>query len=225
MRLGIGVLLFALTTITAQAQTVYTNRANFNSHTNAVKTENFESLGKSTAPLIGPITLSSGVIISSQSNHLFKAGPGQSTNPSTAIGTNFPSTDSLNIGLPGVFHAIGLDIYQNFSGGLQLGSPAPYLVSLFNEAMPVGSFISLVASNSGSFFGVISSFGFNKVSIIGLIPSYEVVDNVAFGQALAAPSPVAGAGIIPMLGLVGYWILRRRRRQLAARFRIKPLES
>jgi hypothetical protein len=216
MRFGIAGLLVALTTVTAQAQTVYTNRTSFNSHSSIVKTETFESLGKKTTLLNGPITLPSGVIISSLSNHLFTAGPGQSTNPSTAIGTNVPSLDALQIGLPGVFHAIGLDIYQNFGGGFQLGSPVPYIISLFKDAQPVGSFITSVASNGGSFFGVVTSLGFNKVSVLGLIPSYEVVDNVAFGNALAAPGPVAGTGVIPLLGLAGYWMARRRRRQLAA---------
>jgi hypothetical protein len=141
---------------------------------------------------------------------LFIAGPGQSSNPTIAVGSNFPSTDTLNLVFSPTVTAVAFDLFQNFGGGFQSGSPQTYTVSLFGVGnVLLGSFNTTVPSGSGGFFGATSTDAITRITINGPAGAFEVIDNVRFGQAAAVPEPIS---LVVFGGLVlGGGLVARKR--------------
>lgn len=197
---------------TAAHATTFTNRATFEASVTIDFTEDFQSLGNNTSSLAGPALLPSGITVSSQSNSLFVVGPGQSSNPTTAIGSNSPLSDSLTVDLGGSYSAFGVDLFQNFGGGSQGGSPINYELSFFNGAVLIDTIIASVAPNGGSFSGYISGSLFDSVEIFSLATSYEILDNVTVGSGESRGVPEPGSMMLFGAGIVGLGLMRRRKR-------------
>jgi len=190
--------------------TAYADRATFENATSIDYIEDFESLGTSTTTLSGPATFATGLTVSSESNALFVAGPGQSTNSSASIGTNTPKTDSLNFDLGGDDSSFGGDFFQNFGGGSQNGSSIEYSFSFYDNNTLVDSIIAMVAPNGGSFAGFISDTIFDYVRVLSTpTSSYEVADNITVGNSVSVPEPASFA--ILGLGLAGFGFLRKKK--------------
>ncbi|MDZ4094472.1 MAG: VPLPA-CTERM sorting domain-containing protein [Paracoccaceae bacterium] len=205
-----GILLLGASGMT-EAATVYTDRAIFEAAITVDLTEDFETLGTTTAGFSGPIVLPSGITAQSNSNELFVVAPNQSTNPTTAIGSNFPITDSLDFLLGGLFGAFGVDLFQNDRGGTQTGAGWQFDITLLNAGAIVGVFTSIVAPNGGSFFGVTSDSLFDSVSIFAASPGlFEVADNVTLGNSVASVPLPAGLPLI-LSALAGLGFVGRRR--------------
>lgn len=195
------------------AAIVFTDRSSFESSITIQLTEGFQSLPATTTVFTGPITLPSGITISSPSNDLFSVGAGQSTNPTTAIGSNTPLGDFLGVDLGGDFFAFGLDIFQNNFGGAQFATDITFDVTFLVGATIIDILTAQVAPNGGSFFGVISSASFDNVRIFATpTGSFEVIDDVTLGDINVIPLPAAlplyGTGLAVM-GFLGW----RRKRQ------------
>lgn len=204
------VALAALTSAQGAYAATFSDLASFAAATTITVTEDFESLGTDTNSFDGPITFASNITVSSQSNDLFSVGPGQSSNLTTAIGSNSPSGDTLTFDLGGVFGAIGFDLYQNLGGGSQGGGLADFVISFFLGATFVGFEGTTVAPNGGSFFGF-TGLLFDRVEIEAVAgSSFEVADNVALGDAVA-PVPVPATLPLLVLALGGIAALRRRK--------------
>lgn len=125
------------------------------------------------------------------------------------IGQEFPSSDALDIlTSPGVT-ALAVDIFQNFGGGFQSGSPIDVPVNVFGPGDVLLGFTSVtVNSNSFGFFGVSSTLDLiTRISINNTL-SFDSIDNVAFGVAAAVPEP--STLLFLGSGLVVLAIVRRR---------------
>ena len=194
---------------TAHAAT-FNSSTDFFNNNNVSYTEDFSSLPDATVSLTGPQAFATGLTVTSESNDLFSAATGQSTNTSVAIGSNNPLTDSLTLALGGVFDAFGLDIYQNTGGGSQTGGPVSYTLETFLAGMLVETFMTNVAPNGGSYFGFNTANGFDAVNIMG-VGMFEVVDNVSAGNATSVvPLPASLPLLLAGLGALG--LMRKRRK-------------
>jgi hypothetical protein len=211
--------------------TFYVNRAAFDAANPGLPIEGFQNANTGTAAFTGPLDMNSnnasfspGDIlpgITFQDNPgpdagaMFVAGPGQSTNPTTAIGQNFPASDAMDILLnPGV-NAVAFDIFQNFGGGSQSGVTQPYPVNIFGASGLLGSTIVLVATGQSGFFGVSSDVPGEIVRVsLNHAGAFDVIDNVAFGasrQDVPEPSTLAFAGAMG-IGLLALGRSRLRRK-------------
>ncbi|MDE2419334.1 MAG: PEP-CTERM sorting domain-containing protein [Burkholderiales bacterium] len=204
--------LLSFVSIGANAGT-YTDRTTFESAVNIGYKETFQSLN-GTVGFTGPITLPTALTVSSPSNNLFSVGAGQSSNPTEAIGSNYPAGDYLSFDLGGNYLAFGADLFQNFGGGSQRSSPVTFALSFFDGATLLSSITTLVAPNGGSFIGFTSDAGaFNRVHVLSQSGGYEVVDNVTVGTVTAVPEPETYALMLAGLGMVGTIVRRRKAQQ------------
>jgi hypothetical protein len=209
--------------------TFYVNRAAFNAANPGLPIEGFQNANTGTSVFTGPLDsttnnaqFSPGDILPGitftdspgpDAGAMFVVGPGQSTNPTTALGVNFPATDAMDILLnPGV-SAVALDIFQNFGGGAQSGVTQPYVVDIFGTSGLLGSTVILVPSGQFGFFGVSSNVSGEIVRVsVNNRSAFDVIDNVAFGgAAVPEPSTLAFAGSLG-IGLLALGRSRLRRR-------------
>ncbi len=190
---------------------VITDRGAFEAAVDVSVTEDFESYS-GTVAVTGPLATPSGFVLTSPSNSLFHAGPGQSSNPTQAFGSNIPASDHLAILLGANYTAFGVDLFQNNAAGSQFGSSITYAMSFYDEGVLVASENASVAPNGGSFFGFLSSSAFDEVRIFSLSDSYEVVDNISAGSPSGA-SPVPLPGGLPLIlgALAAFGAVRARR--------------
>ena len=188
----------------------FTDRTTFQNAINISYIEDFESMDDGTYGFTGPITFGTGLTVSSESNQLFSVGVGQSTNPTQAIGSNTPDSDSLLMALGGTFKAFGADLFQNDGGGAQTAGPVSFIIQAFLGNVLVDSAVGNVLPNGGSFLGLTSASAFDNVRIFATGQDlFEVADNATVGDANVVPLP---AGLPLMLaGLGAFAALRRKR--------------
>jgi hypothetical protein len=224
----------AICTTSLAAPIYYGTRAAFNAANPGLPVEGFENLDGtgSTITFNGPLNAASnipgvaspGQILAGISfidnpagiNNpgMFLAAPNQSTNPTTALGSNIPHGDSLDILLsPGVF-AVAFDIYQNIGGGGQAVGALNYDVSIFGTSGLLGVTTISVNPNSSGFYGVSSTEAITRVNVLGTSGAiFEVIDDVAFGGASqVVPEPLS-LSIWSVLGAGGIVVWRRKRKQ------------
>ncbi len=212
IRVAAAVLILVVVPAGNAQATPFTDWATFLSSIDIAYAEDFQSLGSSTYVFTGPITMPTGLVVSSPTNELFAVGPGQSTNPTEAIGSNFPPQDYLAFDLGGEYLAFGADFFQNNGGGGQFGAPIDYQLQFFNQGVLVDTLVGSVAPNGGSFIGYASTLGsFNRVEVLALTSSFEVADNVTVGDAAAIPEPTSLLLLGTGLGALGLVAWRRKK--------------
>ncbi|KAF0677450.1 hypothetical protein [Profundibacterium mesophilum] len=210
-----GLLTFASALVigftTAAGAVTYTDRTTFLNAITLSFTEDFETLP---APLNPPFTLGTGLTVSSDANDLYTASPGQSSNPTQAIGSNFPLSDWLDFDLGGTFTAFGTDIFQNLGGGAQGSAPVAYSLHAYAGTSLVASVMGDIAPNSGGFLGLTAA-GFDRVRLIGEpVDVYEVADNVSVGfsdNVIPAPIPLPAGFPLLIAGVAMLGLLTRKR--------------
>lgn len=185
----------------------FTDRATFEAAIDILYIEDFETLtgGDSIA---GPILMPTGLEVSTDTNDMYVAGPGQSSNPTTALGSNTPLSDAMHFDLGVSAYGLGMDIFQNQGGGSQTGIDQTYELSLFSGLLLVDTIVGTIGSGTGGFLGYTSASLFDNASLISLsTPLFEVVDNVTVG---AVPLPAG----LPLIGgaVLALGALRRRRK-------------
>ena len=198
---------------TAQGAT-YTSRFAFEAAMAESYVEGFQSLPTNIIGFDGPALMPSGLLVYSESGRLFVSKPGQSTNLTTAIGSNFPIQDSLYLDLGGDFSAFGADIFQNFGGGSQTDGSIYYTIETFFDERFVESVAGLIDPSGGGFLGLNSTALFDRVRVFASITdAYEVVDNVTVGTLNVASVPLP-AGLPLLAAALGAFGMMRRRVRL-----------
>lgn len=142
-------------------------------------------------------------------NDLYIAAAGQSSNPTTALGLDFPTGGDITITLDSLASTFSLDLFQNFGAGSQSGSDASFLISLFNGGVSAGTYNVAVASGTGTSFGATSSNPFNSITV-SQARGFAVIDNFSFNVA-AVPEPATWAMMLLGFGAMGVSLRRRRR--------------
>lgn len=213
----------------AQAALVfYGDRTAFDAANPGLAVEDFNDIDDVTAAFTGPLnsstntaTIDPGDILpgiefvdNPGPGAMFVAASGQSSNPTTAIGQNTPSSDALDILLsPGVT-AIAFDIFQNFGAGSQSGIDQLYPVSVFGVGdVFLGSIDITVPSGAAGFFGVASDSDLITRVSVNNTNAFDVIDTVAFGNAGDIQIPVPGTLAVLGSGLLALGGLARRRRR------------
>jgi hypothetical protein len=199
----------------------YPNLAAFNAANPGLAFEGFQNANGGTQAFTGPLNsttnnaaFSPGDILPGieftdtpgpGGNEMFIAGPGQSSNPTTAIGQNTPPSDALDILFAPTVGAVSFNIFQNFGGGSQSGVNQIYPVSVYGPGnVLLGSINITVASGQAGFFGVRSDSPISKISVNNP-NAFDVIDDVQFGQ-VPEPATLSMLG----LGLVAGAVARRR---------------
>ena len=228
MRTNLLIAVTAAAVVAAPATAVatsYTSRTAFNAAAGATVTETFQSCSGSlnagqalSAAAPGPCgSIVTGVTFNpppGASSSFYIAGPGQSTNPTIALGIDQPSGGAEQIVFSSGATAFGTDLFQNFSGGSQ-GDTVTVIFKVATYTLDgtlLDSFDVSVAPNGGSFFGLTTGTAFSYVTV-AQPGGYAVIDNVSFGNG-AVPEPASWALMITGFAAVG--IAARRRRLLAA---------
>ena len=210
----------------AQAFTLFSDRTSFENSINGILTEGFEEANVTTS-FAGPLNSStnngifstgdilSGITFSASSGNLYTAAPGQSSNPTQALGQNSPASASFDITFDQGVNAVAFDIFQNSGLGSQTGVPQDYLVSLFNGTTNIADFnVTALSGQAGGFFGVSTNIP-NQITSVSINNSslFEVVDNVSFSSEPVqdVPEPLTILGTSVALGLGT--LMKRRKSQ------------
>lgn len=205
------------------AQTTYSDRASFSAAAGSTSTETFSGCGTTTVGFSGNLSSTTGpctgilpgVTYSPQGGSLYIAAPGQSGNPTTALGLDLFEGDPITVTFDRSIDAFGADLFQNFVGGTQSGNPAPFTLSFLLGGTSVATYNIQVASGVGSFFGLTGA-SFDTVQI-AQNNGYAVIDNVTFGPTDGVPEPATWAMMIGGIGLAG-GALRRRKPNVSVRY-------
>jgi hypothetical protein len=215
-----------LASVPAAAQFVtYTDRGTFNGAAGSIVTEDFQSC-TGTNGVSGTLSslnpgnctgLLGGISYQALGGDLYIAGPGQSSNPTTALGVNLPLEGNNAITFLNGTTAFGADFNQNFGGGGQGEAGATFGVAAFDiNGGLIASFAFSGTPGAPVFWGLTTG-GIVLGSInIRQIGGYAVTDNVSFTGTAgpAVPEPASWAMLIAGFGLVG--AMSRRRRAVAA---------
>lgn len=204
------------------ATTIYGDRTSFDGAAGATTSVDFEGCPSGTVALptdesvsssSGPCSgIAAGITFTPESGGgLYIADVGQSANPTIALGTNTPSGGTTFISLDTASNSFAGDFFQNFGGGSQSGSDAPFFLSIFSGMTLIDTFDFDVASGTGTFFGLVSTDAFNRIEL-GQSNGFAVMDNIAFGAGAAAvPEPATWAFMILGFGAIGGAMRRQRK--------------
>lgn len=214
---------FAFASAASAQVTVYgSDQAGFTAAAGPLVTETFESCPGVTASFAGSLssssgpcgTIAAGVTFSPQDGGLYIAAPGQSTNPTTALGLNLFSGDAINIQFDGGTTAFGANLYQNFAGGAQGLSDAEFIIALFGAGdVSLGIFNTLVSPNGGDYYSLTSLDTIFRAEV-HQTGGFAVLDNVSFSLNGAVPEPGTWAMMLLGFGMAGF-AMRRGRKELA----------
>lgn len=184
-------------------------------------TESFSNCGGSTVTLGGGVSLSSSSlgpcsaiadgVTFTPNGELYIAGPGQSANPTTALGVNTPSGGTVTVLFDSAVDAFGVDLFQNFGGGSQGGGPATFRFTLHTVGGGVSNFDTLGTPGAGEFFGFTFTSPLLEKIVISQDGGFAVIDDVTFSSGGAVvPEPATWAMMILGFGAAGSMIRRRR---------------
>ncbi|NCQ96003.1 MAG: hypothetical protein GPJ33_12165 [Microcystis aeruginosa W11-03] len=162
--------------------------------------EDFDAAGNSTlfpAPIdsssnilgvVSPGQVAAGITFALTSGtDAYFAAPGQSANPTNAIGVNTPTSAGWNMIFDVGTNALAFDVFQNFGGGSQSGSTILATVDLYGVGNAlIDSFDVAIPSGGLGFFGVFSDV-LIKRAVVNNPNSFDVIDNVSFSSGVQVP--------------------------------------
>lgn len=196
------------------ATTVFNDGASFGAASGPTTTVNFEGCvggGSNAANFCSG--LPAGVTFTA--SNFYVAPPGQSANPTTALGINTPLGGVNTITFAEGVNVFGMNLFQNFGGGSQSSAATSFLIALYGSGGAlIQTFNPSVAPGTGSFFGVLSTQAIFSAQVSQ--PSgFAVIDNVQFASAV--PEPGTWALMLLGIGGVGFSLRRRTRAQKTLR--------
>lgn len=191
----------------------YATRSAFDAANPGLALEDFQDISTIGQVLAGT-NITPGVTFALTSGtDAYLAGAGQSSNPTTAIGVNTPTSAGWKMTFSTAVNAVGLDVFQNFGGGSQSGSAINATVNVYGPAsVLLGSFLTSIPSGAAGFAGVYSTDALITSITVNNTSSFDVIDNVAFGLG-AGSSSVPDSGSVSLLGLVLAGLLCASRRR------------
>jgi hypothetical protein len=224
---SVSALAFAATLLTSvaalAAPTTYATRAAFDAAVPVQALETFENCSGGPSYNAGEVfsaanlpsnctALTAGISYTGAlaTDNLYSATPGQSSNPTQALGLDLAIGSGISFVLAAPTTGFAADLFQNFGGGSQGTAPVTFNVELFSGLTSIALLNTSVAPNGGSFFGVTELGGFDRV-VITLPAGYTVADNVAWGAASTSVSEPTTL-MLTGAGLLGLAALRRRRK-------------
>ena len=187
----------------------YTDRTSFETANPGLANEDFEDVINISQVLAGTnIEPGLSLALTSGTDAYF-ATPGQSSNPTNAIGVNTPRSEGWELTFSSNVTAVGVDIFQNNGGGAQFGQDIFAAVDVFGNGGLLGSFLATIPSGQAGFFGVTSDSDLITSITINERNSFDVIDNVSFGSASSVPEPATIT--LLGLGLLGFGLSKRRK--------------
>lgn len=190
----------------------YDNRGLFEAANTGLANEDFEDV-TSIAQVLASTNIEAGLTLSLTSGtDAYLAAPGQSSNPSQAIGVNIPRTAGWAMDFSTDVNAVGFDVFQNDGGGDQFGFDIFATVEVFGASGLINSYSATIGSGTGAFIGVVSDSDFITRVTVNEINSYDVIDNVSFGKG-KAPIDVPEPMNIALFGmsLLGLALSRKKK--------------
>ena len=113
------------------------------------------------------------------------AAPGQSANPTNAIGVNTPTSAGWNMIFDVGTNALAFDVFQNLGG--QSGSTILATVDLYGVGNALIDSLDVAIPSGGlGFFGVFSDV-LIKRAVVNNPNSFDVIDNVSFSSGVQVP--------------------------------------
>lgn len=214
-RLGMaGLLLLVVMTGQVQASLVtYSNRTAFDAAHPGLAVEDFQDISDISDALDGT-NITPGVSFSlTIGTDAYLAGPGQSSNSTTAIGVNTPRAAGWLLTFSTPVDAVAFDVFQNDGGGSQFGVPIDAIVEVYGSSGLLGSFLTTIPSGSAGFVGVFSTTDLITSLSVNNFDSFDVIDDVEFGigGTSTVPEPTSAALLGIGACLAGIGAARRRR--------------
>jgi hypothetical protein len=212
----------------AAAFTSYNNSSDYIAAAGNITTISFAGCGNATVSLAVDATLGGSGVCSGLPNgidfapsaggQLYIAQPGQSSNPTIALGLDNPTGGVISFSLASLTTSFAAQFFQNFGGGEQSDSSS-YTVLFYNDGAQFASSTFGAAANGGTFYGVTGLNPFNRITI-SQAGGYAVIDDVSFGSVAnvvtAAPEPATWSMLLLGFGAAGFAMRRASRRPATA---------
>lgn len=188
----------------------YTDRTSFDLANPSTVLEDFESVSTIAEVLAGTNILPGVSFALTSGTDAYLAGPGQSSNPTQAIGVNTPTSAGWEMIFNIAVNAVAFDVFQNFGGGSQSGQDILATVNLYDINGFLGTYDTNIPSGQAGFFGTFTGTDYITRLTVNNVNSYDVIDNVAFSGT--APVPEPATMFLFCIGLLGLAGVNRRKK-------------
>jgi hypothetical protein len=219
----------------AQAQTTYTNAADFAAATTGVTNTDFEGQAAGTSTWIlqnGPWT-TGGITISQASpgspfQNAFRSDPGFTSyyydwGTGDVVNTPYAGTLTVTFAAPVTAFSVDLGVfYDDNNFNTPPGAPSTLYGMPITLGTAQGNFtVNTATTQVLTFFGITSNTAFTSFTISGISPIAGVsmvLDNVRYGTAnvTAVPEPMSWALMLGGFGLAGAGLRRRQARTMVS---------
>ena len=204
----ISSLMLLLASASNAALIQYGSRAAFDAANPTAAVEDFEDVNN-IADVLAGTGIEAGLSLSLTSGtDAYFATPGQSSNPTNAVGVNTPRTAGWNMDFSVPVNAVAFDVFQNNGGGSQFGFDIFATVDVFSGVTLLSTFQTTIPSGQAGFFGVFSNTDLITRVTVNEPDSYDVIDNVAFNKVARVSAPATL--VLLSLGFIGITFFRKQ---------------